>query len=298
MNIASWRGRRGTRRAAPPPTRSCWSTSCGCSARTTRTPCAPEATSPPCGGRPGIDRAPLPTRSCWSTSCGCSAGTTRTPCAPEATSPSGGGGGGPGGRRGRVRGAAGRPAAGARPGPPGHPAHPEEPRHLAGEGGDPAGAAGAYEELLADQLRVLGPDHPDTLRTQIFLPYWRGRRGTRRAPIQHAARLAESLAVAKKRTFPSGSQQPARHSPETKRQIPPSPRPSIRVRAGVRSRHEVESPTDRYRRPIHFTQRNRLRIDRFSTPGCCTRRPAPPAPARGNARSALEHGRQALSAAT
>jgi hypothetical protein len=32
-----------------------------------------------------------------------------------------------------------------------------------GEAGDPAGAAEAYEALLTDRLRVLGPDHPDTL---------------------------------------------------------------------------------------------------------------------------------------
>ncbi len=35
--------------------------------------------------------------------------------------------------------------------------------HWRGESGDVAGAAAALEELLADRLRVLGPDHPDTL---------------------------------------------------------------------------------------------------------------------------------------
>ena len=39
-NLASCRGRRGIRRAPPPRSRSCWPTCCGCSARTTRTPCA------------------------------------------------------------------------------------------------------------------------------------------------------------------------------------------------------------------------------------------------------------------
>ena len=39
------------------------------------------------------------------------------------------------------------------------------------------GHATAYEELLADQLRVLGPDHPDTLTTRNNLAYWRGRAG-------------------------------------------------------------------------------------------------------------------------
>jgi len=31
------------------------------------------------------------------------------------------------------------------------------------------------EELLTDQLRVLGPDHPDTLATRHNLASWRGR---------------------------------------------------------------------------------------------------------------------------
>lgn len=31
-----------------------------------------------------------------------------------------------------------------------------------GEAGDPAGAAAASEALLADRVRVLGPDYPDT----------------------------------------------------------------------------------------------------------------------------------------
>ena len=40
--------------------------------------------------------------------------------------------------------------------------HAEQPRLLAGRGGNPAAAIAMLEELLADQLRVLGPDHPDT----------------------------------------------------------------------------------------------------------------------------------------
>ncbi|MGK5559421.1 tetratricopeptide repeat protein, partial [Actinomadura kijaniata] len=42
---------------------------------------------------------------------------------------------------------------------------------------DAAGAATAFEELLADRLRVLGPDHPDTLTTRHNLAYWRGEAG-------------------------------------------------------------------------------------------------------------------------
>ena len=43
-----------------------------------------------------------------------------------------------------------------------------------GEAGDPAGAATAFEQLLADYQRVLGADHPDTLTTRGHLMYWRG----------------------------------------------------------------------------------------------------------------------------
>ncbi|MFF5451736.1 hypothetical protein ACFY40_10920 [Streptomyces sp. NPDC012950] len=42
--------------------------------------------------------------------------------------------------------------------------------------GDPAGAVVALEELLVDQLRVPGPDHPATLRARDNLAHWRERR--------------------------------------------------------------------------------------------------------------------------
>jgi hypothetical protein len=35
----------------------------------------------------------------------------------------------------------------------------------------------AFEELLTDCLRVLGPDHPDTLATRYNLAHWRGEAG-------------------------------------------------------------------------------------------------------------------------
>ncbi|MFF5182143.1 tetratricopeptide repeat protein [Micromonospora sp. NPDC000316] len=47
-----------------------------------------------------------------------------------------------------------------------------------GEGGDPAGAAIAFEQLLADYLRLFGPDHPDTLTARHNLASWRGEAGT------------------------------------------------------------------------------------------------------------------------
>ena len=46
--------------------------------------------------------------------------------------------------------------------------------------GDMAGAADAYEELLADRTRVLGPDHPDTLNTRGNLAYCRAEAGNPR----------------------------------------------------------------------------------------------------------------------
>ncbi|MFE5793948.1 tetratricopeptide repeat protein [Streptomyces sp. NPDC056503] len=46
-----------------------------------------------------------------------------------------------------------------------------------GEAGDAAGAADAYTELLTDRLRILGPDHPDTLTARHNLATWRGEAG-------------------------------------------------------------------------------------------------------------------------
>ncbi|GAA2788942.1 hypothetical protein GCM10020219_070490 [Nonomuraea dietziae] len=48
---------------------------------------------------------------------------------------------------------------------------------LGGRAGDAAGAAAALEELLADQKRVLGPDHPATLITRGNLADFRGEAG-------------------------------------------------------------------------------------------------------------------------
>ena len=43
--------------------------------------------------------------------------------------------------------------------------------------GGPAGPATAFEQLLTDRLRVLGPDHSDTLTTRNNLASWRGMSG-------------------------------------------------------------------------------------------------------------------------
>ena len=52
-----------------------------------------------------------------------------------------------------------------------------KPGVLRGKAGDAACAAAASETLLADYLRVLGPDHPDTLAACHNLAYWRGEAG-------------------------------------------------------------------------------------------------------------------------
>ena len=57
-------------------------------------------------------------------------------------------------------------AAGARPRPPGHAGHPapDRPWRWPSEGITPR--RGRFRDVLAAQLRVLGPDHPDTLATR------------------------------------------------------------------------------------------------------------------------------------
>nr|WTA00196.1 hypothetical protein OH820_35175 [Streptomyces sp. NBC_00857] len=42
-----------------------------------------------------------------------------------------------------------------------------------GVAGDAAGAAVEYEESLAHVVRLLGPDHPETLNVRNVLVYWR-----------------------------------------------------------------------------------------------------------------------------
>jgi hypothetical protein len=57
--------------------------------------------------------------------------------------------------------------------PEGHPILWQNPRSL-GETGNSSAAAAVLEELLTDQIRTVGPTHPDTLRTRGSLAYWRG----------------------------------------------------------------------------------------------------------------------------
>jgi hypothetical protein len=46
-----------------------------------------------------------------------------------------------------------------------------------GEAGDAAGAFAELEMLLPDTLRVLGPDHPDTLKTRSNIAFGRTKLG-------------------------------------------------------------------------------------------------------------------------
>ncbi|WP_253771258.1 hypothetical protein [Goodfellowiella coeruleoviolacea] len=47
--------------------------------------------------------------------------------------------------------------------------------------GDPAGANAELERLLADRLRLLGPDHPHVRSTRAGLARWRRRAGAQPA---------------------------------------------------------------------------------------------------------------------
>lgn len=52
------------------------------------------------------------------------------------------------------------------------------------------GAAAAFAELMEDEMRVLGPDRPDTLTTRNNLAHWQGEAGD---PAHAATAYAELL---------------------------------------------------------------------------------------------------------
>ncbi|MFF1902750.1 NB-ARC domain-containing protein [Kitasatospora sp. NPDC058218] len=54
--------------------------------------------------------------------------------------------------------------------------------HWRGQAGDPAGAAAALRDLADEQLRILGPDHPDLATTRRNLAFWQERSRSRRRP--------------------------------------------------------------------------------------------------------------------
>ncbi|GLL05125.1 tetratricopeptide repeat protein [Dactylosporangium matsuzakiense] len=55
-----------------------------------------------------------------------------------------------------------------------------------GTSGDPASAVIAFQQLLNDRRRLLGPDHPDTLATRLNIAHWQRDAG-------HAAHAAEAF---------------------------------------------------------------------------------------------------------
>ena len=60
---------------------------------------------------------------------------------------------------------------------PRHPGPPQQFGVWRGEAGDAAGAFAELEMLLPDMPRVLGPDHPDTLKTRSNIAFWRTKLG-------------------------------------------------------------------------------------------------------------------------
>jgi len=63
-------------------------------------------------------------------------------------------------------------------------------------GNDPAGAAAVFEKILADDLRLLGMDHPETLTARSNLARWRGEAGDPgRAVVETEALLTDRLRV-------------------------------------------------------------------------------------------------------
>ncbi|MEU0992190.1 tetratricopeptide repeat protein [Streptomyces sp. NPDC005953] len=61
------------------------------------------------------------------------------------------------------------------------------------EAGGAVGAAEAFAELLTDRLRVLGPDHPDTLTTRSNLARWRGEAGDAVGAAEASEDLLEDM---------------------------------------------------------------------------------------------------------
>jgi hypothetical protein len=55
---------------------------------------------------------------------------------------------------------------------------------MQGGAGDAAGAAAEFEALVADRLRVLGPDHPDTLAARGTMPTEAATRAEGKRPVR------------------------------------------------------------------------------------------------------------------
>ena len=127
--------------------------------------------------------------SCCRTRSGCWAATTPPRSGPATTSR-------PGPARWETRGGiaavhrvAAGPGAGAGPRPPRHAQDAEQHRRLDRPGGDAREALRLSRALLPDQERVLGRDHPDTLRTRNNIAGWTGAVGDAREALRLFAEL-------------------------------------------------------------------------------------------------------------
>ena len=116
-------------------------------------------------------QALLPDRS------GCSAPITRIRSGPAATSPLDRRVRGCRGGAAALPGAASRPRAGARPRSPGYAHDPRQHRRLDRPVRGRRGGAAALPGAASRPERVLGPDHPDTLRTRNNIASWTGECG-------------------------------------------------------------------------------------------------------------------------
>jgi len=72
------------------------------------------------------------------------------------------------------------------------------PKQLTGKGRQSGRAAAAFEELLTDQLWVLGPDHPDTLTT----PQQPSHPAVKAGDPERAAAAEEELLADRHRVLP------------------------------------------------------------------------------------------------
>jgi hypothetical protein len=62
---------------------------------------------------------------------------------------------------------------------------------LRGKSGEPGRAVEEFEQLLSDEIRLLGRDHPETLTTRASLAVWRGRAGDHTRAAMELEHLVE-----------------------------------------------------------------------------------------------------------
>jgi hypothetical protein len=70
----------------------------------------------------------------------------------------------------------------------------ESRAHRRGQRGDPAGAAVDFARIVADQQRVLGPEHPRVMSSRHYAAYWRGEAGDATGAAAAFAELVRDMA--------------------------------------------------------------------------------------------------------